>query len=273
VVDDAELYQYDGMDAGQYAVYIPDVEELAGYPRHFNNIETSGRMFFDLGGSAGTFITNSYVGEVKFRANTRSVHITATRLGVNQITMMEVQGNNIVITGNNIGPSITLVGNTQAVTILANTYNGSVYDNSNTRYNSIEIPYREYVPTMTSTGSAPDLGNGTLHGYYSRIQHAVTLCMNLTFGTTTDLGNGGVSFSVPAEIAPINTYQATSIGSAFGIHYDNQALNAVGAMVVTPADNVATFLFTGGGSGGLAAAYPFTWADTDVLRGCVSYTR
>lgn len=55
-----------------------------------------------------------------------------------------------------------------------------------------------YVPTWTSSGTAPVLGNGTLTGRYLQVGHTVLgYEIRLTAGSTTTFGTGNYTFSLP----------------------------------------------------------------------------
>jgi hypothetical protein len=274
--NDVEMYQVDGLSEDQYAIYIPNTLNGAGTPRKFHHIETSGKAFVDLGGCNGFFLSNSFVGGIKFRSESRGAYIIGSRLGVSQFSMFEVHGYNHVLSGNNIGPSMTVMPGAQYVTITANTHNGFVYDNS-TAYgwtNHVEIGYREYTPTLTTVGDPPtNTDNSTIRGTYSRTTNTATVCIDFIMGATTTLGTNEIMFSIPSEVGPINGNQEVSIGSAWAVHYDNTAQSFVGVMAITPSvGNVAKFNFSGA-SPGMTATFPFTWAVSDSLRGCITYPR
>ena len=271
VWDDLKIYAYNGVVNGKHAVYIPNVLQAAGNPRHFNNIETDGTKFIDLGGCNGLFITNSYVGGITFRSESRGVEISGSRIGVNETAMMTIYGYNHAMSGNNFGPSVTIMPGAQEVTIIGNTYNGSVYDNSAFKRNMVEIHSRTYTPTLTSPGAAPAVGNAINRGIYTRIGNIITLCIEFAFGSTTDFGSGTVKWSVPGEVAPLSSYQQAFTGMATII--DASPSNVyLSAMALVPADNTISF-YLDNTADQVSATSPITWADNDVLRGCVSYVR
>lgn len=52
-----------------------------------------------------------------------------------------------------------------------------------------------------SSGTNPNIGNGTLIGKYQRIGRTINVNINMTAGTTTTFGNGGWRFSLPFAAA------------------------------------------------------------------------
>ncbi len=54
-----------------------------------------------------------------------------------------------------------------------------------------------YVPVWASTGTAPVLGNGTLVGDYSQDDRYIDFEVTLTIGSTTTVGTGNYSLTVP----------------------------------------------------------------------------
>jgi len=62
-----------------------------------------------------------------------------------------------------------------------------------------------YTPSWTSTGTAPAIGNGTLTGAYVQIGKWVQFRIQVTFGSTTTFGTGGLQVSLP--VTPVGTVQ------------------------------------------------------------------
>ncbi|MBI4370118.1 MAG: hypothetical protein HY547_07810 [Elusimicrobia bacterium] len=266
----SQISRYNGTASGRYAVKIKDEQQLSAYPRKFIGIESSGTKFIDLGGCNDIMISASVIGAVLFSQNSRGVMITGNRLGMNE-TQMNIVGNNIAISGNDISPAITLTPGALGVTMMGNTYNSTVTDTSGTWTNNLEIAYKEYTPTLTSGGVAPSIGNGIIRGSYSRMGNMVNLCVELTMGGTTTLGAGDVKFSMPDEIAPYHAYQQVSVGVAYA-RDDSAPTIKTGIVTMLPSDKALGFYFDGSISG-LAYNWPFVWAANDAIRGCITYTR
>lgn len=54
-----------------------------------------------------------------------------------------------------------------------------------------------YTPSWTSTGTAPNLGNGTAFGRYVQIGKRVSFTAEITLGSTSTAGTGSYSISLP----------------------------------------------------------------------------
>lgn len=80
-VHDVEVWQTNGTTgSGLYAIYIPDVISAPAVPRKFSHIETSGNASFFFGGCDDIFITGSFLADLKYSSNSRSVQISASRV-------------------------------------------------------------------------------------------------------------------------------------------------------------------------------------------------
>ena len=66
--------------------------------------------------------------------------------------------------------------------------------------------WTDYTPTWTSSGVAPVLNNGTLAGRYVKVGRKATAQIGLTIGSTTTVGTGNWTFSLPvAQVATVYT--------------------------------------------------------------------
>jgi hypothetical protein len=197
VTSDCSFSQYSAATgSGKYAVVISPTQQLSAVPRKFSFIETNGTPAFDFGGCNDTFITSSFLADLKYTADSRGVLITACRIA-NQ-TALTVNGHNNTITGCDINPQITIAASADNIAIGLNSYNSlPIIDNSANARNLLESWMQSYVPSLTSGGTAPSLGNGTITGTYVRGGATTTITGELVLGTTTTLGTGGLSISLP----------------------------------------------------------------------------
>lgn len=58
-----------------------------------------------------------------------------------------------------------------------------------------------YTPSWTATTTNPTIGNGTLVGQWWRAGNLMIVNVNLTIGSTTNIGSGVYSFSLPIAAA------------------------------------------------------------------------
>lgn len=185
-----------GTGTGRYAVVVDPVQQLAAYPKAFTQFNSEGNCAFDFGGGNNLYIGESTIADLRYTADSRAILISATRM-LNQAALT-VNGHNNCIVGCDVFPQITIAAGAQSNVVGPNTYNNlPVIDNSANATNTISHRQVYYNPTVTSGGTAPSIGNGTVEGFWQRDGGAVTLTVELTMGTTTSLGTGDVRFALP----------------------------------------------------------------------------
>lgn len=264
-----KIYRHGGVGAG-HAVHIEDAAELAAYPRHFDDIESEGTKFITLGGCNSLFVTNSYIGEVEYSVNSSGALFSACRYGSNS-SAVTMRGFNHTITGCNVSPVITLASGVGECAITGNSYNNAIpiIDLSgNGGRNIIDTVAIGYSPTFTSGGTTPTLGNGSLTAVYSRHGSATTVTINLTIGSTTNLGTGELRFELPVLPKSVGSGILQHVGQC--VCYDSSSnQRTYGHVAITPNVSYATcatatdVVFVNG---------PFVWATGDWLRFTATYS-
>lgn len=63
------------------------------------------------------------------------------------------------------------------------------------------VGYSSYAPTWSAATTNPTLGNGTLAGLYRQVNKEVHFLIRLLIGSTTTVGSGGYSWSLPVAAA------------------------------------------------------------------------
>jgi hypothetical protein len=127
-------------------------------------------------------------------------------------------------------PRTWLVGEVVA----AATLNTEIRD----QFNSMFAAWTAYTPSWTSSGTAPNLGNGTLIGRYMKIGRTVICHINMITGSTTTYGTGNYNWTLPSTAANAG---ASYVGSA---HLLGTA-RWLGQMVISPnASNCSAFFPT-----------------------------
>ena len=58
-----------------------------------------------------------------------------------------------------------------------------------------------YTPTWGASGTAPSLGNGIITGFYTRIGDVVSFRIRLQIGSTSTMGTGGYTFTLPIAMS------------------------------------------------------------------------
>ena len=125
---------------------------------------------------------------------------------------------------------------------------------------SSSIPGRTFTPVWTASGTAPDIGNGSISGNYVWHGDSVTVNVRLTAGSTTTYGTGNYSFSLPFTAK----YQA--MGAAKML--DSGTAHFVGTVLVDAAASTAQVY----APAQVGQTYPHTWATSDTLAFTITYS-
>jgi hypothetical protein len=186
-----------GTTTNRFAIVIDPAQQLGAVPRSFIGIQTDGQCAFDFGGCNNVYVTNSFIGDLKYTNDSRAVLISNTRIA-NQAALT-IDGFNNIIVGCDIAPQIT-IASSDNIALQGNSYNNlPVINNSGNGRNLIDTWYRSYTPTLTSGGTPPSLGNGSLTGSVCTNGATTTITGELNIGSTTSLGTGGLSISLPQQ--------------------------------------------------------------------------
>lgn len=260
---DCSVSQYSAATgSGKYAVVISPTQQLAAVPRKFIAIETNGTPAFDFGGCNDTFITASFVSDLKYTADSRGVQINSTRIA-NQ-TALTVNGHNNTITGCDINPQITVASGADNIAIGLNSYNSlPIIDNSGSARNLLESWSQTYTPTLTSGGTAPAIGNGSIFGTYVRSGATTTITGELVLGTTTTLGTGGLSISLPM------TKQTADVFVGGTVYMNRGGTIYTGTLQI--AGSAATASFLRDTTGSITFNSPAVFASGDTFRWSVTF--
>jgi hypothetical protein len=264
------IYRTLGTSIGYEAVHIEDASQTAAYPRSFNNIQTNGNKFIQAGGCNYLSINDSYIGNIEYSNNSRTVLVSNCRYGVNESTST-MRGFNNVISGCNVAPVITLASGVSECTISSNTYNqiNPIVDSSGQGgKNILDGPSITYTPTLSSTGTAPTVGNGTITGQYSRHGSSVTVTVYWLLGSTSTGGTGDLQFSLP--IIPIQGATLASYGT--GIVEDSSAGDRTICVAQVATGVAYAILLRSGTAGPVLGNNPYALATNDIVRFTVTYT-
>jgi hypothetical protein len=130
--------------------------------------------------------------------------------------------------------------------------------NGNVPYGA--TPTQTYAPSIYSTTGSPSLGNGSITGGYFQVGRMVFGGVNLTIGSTTNLGTGFSGVTLPVPIAAL-----TWIGNlGWGYLYDSSASSLWTTVLQPSGTSAGIFLFTATGGGFFTTATtPAVWASGD----------
>lgn len=129
--------------------------------------------------------------------------------------------------------------------------------------------WNSWTPVLTGSTTNPTLGTGgTITGKYAQIGKLVTVRFQIQFGSGMSAGSGRYYMTIPVNAA---TYavQGVAIGSLVAVDVSAVAL-WTGVVSLETATGVG-FFATGGGFGMIGAAFPFTFASTDEIKGTFTY--
>jgi len=249
---------------GNFAIVIQDTGsvESGAYPRKFSHIETNGFCSFSFGSSNNTYVANSFLADLFYSLNSRATLISNCRLA-NQLALT-IQGNNHTIISSAITPQITIQTNSDNIALQGNSYNNlPIIDNANNTRNLLDAWRQAYTPAITSGGTAPSLGNGTITGSFSRSGSTTSIVGELTIGSTTSLGTGILSISLPAAMKnDINFAGGTVYMNIGGSVYE-------GFLQIPVGSSVANLLRDTSGS--VTATSPGTFGTGDFIRWSATY--
>jgi hypothetical protein len=130
-----------------------------------------------------------------------------------------------------------------------------------------------YTPTWSTTGTAPALVNGSLHGEYTLRGDECHVVINLVMGSSTTYGTGQFRWLMPLTAASLPHASMHWTGSAIatdpgGGYYAGAARLFGGSdhlMAVSPTTA------TGATPSEWNSARPFTWANADYLSLDITY--
>lgn len=249
--------------SGRYAIVISATQQLGAVPRGFVRIETDGTPSFYFGGCNDTFVTASFIGDLGYTAESRGVIVTATRIA-NQAAL-SLNGHNNVIDACDIAPQVTIAVGADNCHLGSNSYNNlPIIDNSGNNRNTMTHWPISYVPALTAGGNAPSIGNGSIVGTYARTGSTITLTIEIGIGSTTSLGTGGLSVSLPQKRHSATIFVGGSvIANRGGVLY-------MGVLQIPGAVTTASLLRDTTGS--ITFNSPATFTTGDTIRMSCSYT-
>jgi hypothetical protein len=249
---------------GNFAIVIQDTGsvESGAYPRKFAHIETNGFCSFSFGSSNNTYVTNSFLADLFYSLNSRATLISNCRLA-NQ-SALTIQGNNHTIISSAITPQITIQTTSDNIALQGNSYNNlPIIDNANNTRNLLDAWRQAYTPAITSGGTAPSLGNGTITGSFSRSGATTSIVGELTIGSTTTLGTGILSISLPAAMKNDINYAGGTVYMRIG------STIYEGFLQIPVGSSVANLLRDTSGS--VTATSPGTFGTGDFIRWSATY--
>ena len=259
------MFQRDGHPGtGRHAIVIADDVYARACPRKFVHLETGGFGSFSFGGSNSTYVTSSFLSDLAFSKNTHATFITGCRIAT--VTPLIVRGGQNVIADCDIYPRITIDNSAGGIVIGPNAYNNPpVIDASGNSQNLVYCPDTQFEPTMSASNGGAAIGNGVLRGRWSRSGSIVTANIQITMGTSTLLGSGGIRFALP-EAAP--SFSGTEVCGNFRAMHAGVAIFGI---CVKPTRQQFIELHRDP-SGPIAIESPVKWPSGDIFQATFNYS-
>ena len=162
--------------------------------KHFTDCESSGTLY-DFGNCGDVYINGGFTQGLVFGTN-------ATKIMINNMRWGNVDGRRFLIQGSshkisNIVSAVRVDINGSHITFSGEVPDYDIKIISGTN-NDIQIRgNRPYDCIVEGSIRNPTLGNGDLKAYYNRSGNIVKAMIQLRVGSTTDMGEGYLSFSLP----------------------------------------------------------------------------
>jgi hypothetical protein len=153
---------------------------------------------------------------------------------------------------------LSVGGNTAPLVADSTTSTGLRWDNS---------AWTVYIPTWTSSGTAPTIGNGVITGAYKQRGKVITGYATLVVGSTSTVGTGTYYLSLP-----VNAKNASFLGiisggwlvdASAGTFYSINADTSDGASKLVLRNFIASGTYTTIDT--VRGGTPMTWAVNDVV--------
>lgn len=126
-------------------------------------------------------------------------------------------------------------------------------------FKAIGDPWTSFVPTWTTSGTNPAIGNGSITGAYMEAGKTVMFWARITMGSTTTYGSAAWVLGRP--VAPTTAtawvWNGRATDSSTGSAYPVQMFSS--GLITTDATTA------GGAWRSVTATVPFTWAVGDTL--------
>lgn len=249
------------------AVKFPGTAKETNGNRRMIGVMTFSTQIVDLAGSDNSCIMGCEGNSPLWSDNTAKARVIGNRIPLGDgIILNGTQG----VFANNImaETSMELAANLFNTTIIGNMFPSghTLTDNTvESAGNDIEVPRQFYTPVVTVGGAGFTIGDGTLEGTYRVRGDRCMVHIKLVIGSTTVLGTGAWSFSVPKK-ARRNAVGQIYIEDASPVAvYPGVAMIAVEATTVRCV--VAGFTSAYAGS-----ATPIAWAVGDKMDIEIEYT-
>lgn len=230
--------------------------------RHFTDAESSGCTLYDFGGCNDFYVSGGFTNGLIFSAQTSKALLVNLRIGAAAGTVT-VRGGACKLTNCVFAAPVVLEGSSHKFDCEVPSFD--ITDNS--IGSQVEIKSRSYPAAWTSSGSAPSIGNGAYQSFFDRTGSRITVTIDFSIGSTTNVGTGAWAFSLPKM-------DSTALVQAGGSGFTQcgSGSNFQVACRASPGGQKVEFFFVNG-AGALAnlGGGSRSWVAGDNLRFTYSY--
>lgn len=243
------------------AISVTGVDSSAT-SRHFTDAESSGCTLYNFGGCNDFYVSGGFTNGLIFSAQTSKAILVNLRIGAAAGTVT-IRGGACKLANCVFAAPVILEGSSHRFDCEVPSFD--ITDNSTN--SQVEIKSRSYPAAWTASGSAPSVGNGSYQSFFDRTGSRITVTIDFSIGSTTNVGTGSWAFSLPKM-------DSTAIVQAGGSGF-TQCPTGVNFQFVcraNPGTQKVEFFFVNGAGvltniGGTSRA----WAATDNIRFTYSY--
>ena len=210
---------------------------------------------------------NSETNQIVIGYNGRGLGSNTTVLGNSSTTFTSIPAGNMTIGGTtNAGYKLDV----QGTTIIQS--NLTVSSDIIVGTDNITNAWIAYTPIWSSQGGTqPNLGDGTLTGFYKKIGKTVFVRVKLNFGLTTTGGDGAWLFSLPVNAASQDGIQFPCSMLDNGFAWYQGIVNGTYSGFTDKSAIIAQSPGGANSSQGVSGAFPFGWGNGDSLQFNGSY--
>lgn len=193
-------------------VNMPTGVDTTGMVRHFSDCGGAGNPLIDLKGMNDTFCIGGFsTNGIRFGDDTSKAFISNMRWGAstsNPSTRVEIRGENIII-NDIVGQRLDLYCSSSRISSITPDYDIVDYGAGN----MVSVRGRLYTPALTGSGGVqPDIGSGSIEGFYSREGNLVTVTVEVVFAADSTVGDGRFRIGLPTEMPVVQNLGLQQFG-------------------------------------------------------------
>lgn len=210
--------------------------DTAAASRNFTNCESSGCTLYDFGGSDDFYVTGGYTNGLIFGSASSKVMITNMRIGAAAGTVT-IQGASHRIS--NCVFAVPVVLSCTNTTFHCEVPSYNITDNGTG--NDVYIGTSSYTPVFAASGGGASVGNGSLSGRWSRDGTKIHFQIDFFFGSTTAVGTGNFTFTLP--VTDLGTGAVQLMGTGYAMNAAGTSACVFAVRQNSPGDGKITCLY------------------------------